>query len=164
MKELAAARVLVVDDEKDTLDIVEMLIQAHGAETRSAGCAADALASIPTFRPDALVSDLAMPGEDGYAFIRKVRALPANQGGSVPAIALSAHVYSDDRDRAIASGFDAFLPKPVRPRALVDCLRALIARTRAFVERRRGERRRSGQAAAGPADRRRWQRRQLLPC
>jgi CheY-like chemotaxis protein len=164
MKELTGARVLIVDDEKDTLDIVEMLIQAHGADTRSAVCAADGLACIPEFRPDALVSDLAMPGEDGLAFIRRVRALPANMGGSVPAIALSAHVYSDDRHRALASGFDAFLPKPVRPRALVDCLRALIARARAFVDRRRGERRRSGQSSAGAADRRRWQRRNLQPC
>lgn len=164
MNELAGVRILVVDDEEDILDIVEMLIQAHGAQTRSAGGAADGLACIRTFRPDALVSDLAMPGEDGYAFIRKVRSLPANQGGSVPAIALTAHVYNDDRDRALASGFDAFLPKPVRPRALVDFLRALIVRTRAFVERRRGERRKRGQASAGPADRRRRERRQLLPC
>lgn len=163
MNELSGARVLVVDDEKDTRDIVEMLILAHGAETRSASCAADGLAGIRTFRPNALVSDLAMPGEDGYAFIRKVRALPTSQGGSVPAIALSAHVYSDHLDRALASGFDAFLPKPVRPRALLDYLRALLARARAFVDRRRGERRRRG-AAAGPHDRRRCERRQLLAC
>jgi CheY-like chemotaxis protein len=164
MNELAGARILVVDDEKDTLDIVEMLLKAHGAQTRSAGGAADGLACIRTFRPDALVSDLAMPGEDGHAFIRKVRALPANDGGCVPAIALSAHVYSDDRDRALASGFDGFLPKPVRPRALVDCLRALIGRTRAFVERRRSDRRRYGSASVGATDRRRCQRRQLQAC
>ena len=163
MDELAGARVLVVDDEKDTLEILEMLIRSHGAQTQSASSAADGLACLGTFRPDALVSDLAMPGQDGHAFMRQVRALPANEGGRVPAVALSAHVYSEDRERALAAGFDAFLPKPVRPNALVDCLRALIARARAFVDRRRGERRRSEQATAD-VDRRRLQRRQLQTC
>jgi CheY-like chemotaxis protein len=163
MDELAGARVLVVDDEKDTLEIIEMLIRSHGAQTESATCAADGLACIGTFRPDALVSDLAMPGQDGHAFIRQVRALPANQGGRVPAVALSAHVYSEDRVRALAAGFDAFMPKPVRPRALIDCLRALIARARAFVDRRRGERRRS-ESASAEIERRRLERRQLQAC
>jgi CheY-like chemotaxis protein len=162
MKELAGARVLVVDDEQDTLEIVSLLIRAHGAQTQAAGSAAEGLARLSDFRPDALVSDLAMPGEDGYAFIRKIRALPADRGGAVPALALSAHVYGEDRDRALASGFNAFLPKPVAPRALVDCLRALLARAQAFVERRRGERRRAVQAAV-TRERRRWQRRQLQP-
>jgi CheY-like chemotaxis protein len=160
MNELAGARVLVVDDEKDTLEIVSMLIRSHGAETQAAASAAEALERLADFRPDAVVSDLAMPGEDGHAFIRRVRALPADRGGAVPALALSAHVYGEDRDRALASGFDAFLPKPVGPRALIDCLRALLARARAFVERRRGERRRPAQAAVA-RERRRWQRRQL---
>jgi CheY-like chemotaxis protein len=163
MDELAGARVLVVDDEKDTLEILEMLIRAHGAQTESASSAADGLACLGTFRPDALVSDIAMPGQDGHEFMRQVRALPANRGGRVPAVALSAHVYSEDRERALAAGFDAFLPKPVRPNALVDCLRALIARARAFVDRRRGERRRSEKATA-EVDRRRFQRRQLQTC
>jgi CheY-like chemotaxis protein len=162
MEGLAGARVLVVDDEKDTLEIVSMLIGAHGAETCCAASAAEALACIHTFRPHAIVSDLAMPGEDGHALIRKVRALPAAEGGAVPAVALSAHVYGEDRDRAIAAGFDAFLSKPVRPRALIDCLRALLSRAKAFVERRRADRRRAAQAVSG--DRRRWQRRQLQPC
>jgi CheY-like chemotaxis protein len=163
MDELAGARVLVVDDEKDTLEILEMLIRSHGAQTRSASCAADGLACLGTFRPDALVSDIAMPGQDGHEFMRQVRALPANGGGRVPAVALSAHVYSEDRERALAAGFDAFLPKPVRPNALVDCLRALIARARAFVDRRRGERRRAEKATA-EVDRRRLHRRQLQTC
>jgi CheY-like chemotaxis protein len=162
MNELAGARVLVVDDERDTLEIVSLLIRSHGAETAAAASAAEALVRLPEFRPDAVVSDLAMPGEDGHAFIRKVRALPADRGGAVPAVALSAHVYGEDRERALAAGFDAFLPKPVRPRALIDCLRALLARAQAFVERRRGERRRMVQAVVA-RDRRRLQRRQLQP-
>lgn len=163
MNELSGARVLVVDDEKDTLEILEMLIRSHGAETRPAGSAAEGVAILGAFRPDALVSDLAMPGEDGYAFIRRVRSLPADGGGAVPAIALSAHVYSEDRQRALEAGFDAFVPKPVRPRALIDCLRALITRARAFVERRRGERRRNAQAPTA-AERRTHERRQLQTC
>jgi CheY-like chemotaxis protein len=163
MDELAGARVLVVDDERDTLDVIEMLLRTHGAQTRAAGSAAEAMACLTTFRPEVLVSDLAMPGEDGLAFIRRIRALPADRGGSVPAVALSAHVYNEDRDRALSAGFDAFVPKPVRPRALIDCVRALLARARAFVERRRGERRRGGPGENGE-ERRRWQRRQLQPC
>ena len=163
MEELAGARILVVDDEKDTLDVIEMLLRTHGADTRSAGSAAEGMACLHAFQPQVLVSDLAMPGEDGLTFIRRVRALPADRGGAVPAVALSAHVYREDQDRALAAGFDAFVPKPVRPRALIDCLRALLARARAFVERRRGERRRGGTVTSG-ADRRRWQRRQLQIC
>ncbi|HVR70994.1 MAG TPA: response regulator [Vicinamibacteria bacterium] len=163
MDELAGVRVLVVDDERDTLDIVALLIRSHGAETRAAGSAAEALACLGTFRPHALVSDLAMPEEDGHALIRRVRALPAEEGGAVPAVALSAHVYGEDRDQALAAGFNAFLPKPVRPRLLVDCLRALLGRPRAFGERRRGERRKRAQPATA-GDRRRWQRRHLQTC
>jgi CheY-like chemotaxis protein len=160
MNELAGARVLVVDDEKDTLEIVSMLIRSHGAETAAAASVPEAMERLVQFRPDAVVSDLAMPGEDGHVFIRKVRALPADRGGAVPALALSAHVYGEDRERALAAGFNAFLPKPVGPRALIDCLRALLARAQAFVERRRGERRRPVPAAVS-RERRHWQRRQL---
>jgi CheY-like chemotaxis protein len=163
MDELAGARVLVVDDERDTLDVIEMLLRTHGADTRAAGSAAEGMACLAAFRPEVLVSDLAMPGEDGLAFIRRVRALPPEQGGTVPAVALSAHVYAEDKDRALSAGFDAFVPKPVRPRALIDCVRALLARARAFVDRRRGERRQGG-GASTQDDRRRWQRRQFQTC
>ena len=164
MDELAGARVLVVDDKRDTLEILEMLIQSHGAETQSATSAAEGLARIDRFHPHVLVCDLAMPGDDGHVFIRKVRALPADRGGAVPALALSAHVYSEDRERALAAGFDAFLPKPVWPLALVDCLRALMSRARGFVERRRGERRRLAGRFRTVLERRQRERRQLEIC
>ena len=163
MDELDGARILVVDDERDTLDVIEMLLRTHGAETRSAGSAAEGMACLQTFRPEVLVSDLAMPGEDGLALMKRVRALPPEQGGTVAAVALSAHVYKEDQDRALAAGFDAFVPKPVRPRALIDCLRVLVARARAFVERRHGERRQGGGWSAD-AERRKWQRRQFQAC
>jgi CheY-like chemotaxis protein len=164
MDELAGARVLVVDDKRDTLEILEMLIQSHGAETQSATSAAEGLARISRFHPDVLVCDLAMPGDDGHAFIRKVRSLPADRGGAVSALALSAHVYREDRERALAAGFDAFLPKPVWPRALVDCLRALRSRARGFVERRRGERRRLTGRFRTVLERRQMERRRLEVC
>jgi CheY-like chemotaxis protein len=163
MDELVGARVLVVDDERDTLDVIEMLLRTHGAETRAASSAADGMACLTSFRPEVLVSDLAMPGEDGLTFIRRVRQLPADKGGRVPAVALSAHVYKEDQERALSAGFDAFVPKPVRPRALIDCVRALLARARAFVDRRRGERRRGG-AGETREERRRLQRRQFQTC
>ena len=163
MDELVGARVLVVDDERDTLDVIEMLLRTHGAETRAACSAADGMACLTSFQPEVLVSDLAMPGEDGLTFIRRVRELPPDKGGRVPAVALSAHVYKEDQDRALSAGFDAFVPKPVRPRALIDCVRALLARARAFVDRRRGDRRR-GAAGQTREERRRLQRRQFQAC
>ena len=162
MEELSGARVLVVDDERDTLDVIDMLLRAHGAETACATSASEGLACLHAFQPNLLVSDLAMPGEDGLDFIRRVRALPAEAGGAVPAVALSAHVYREDQDRALAAGFNAFVPKPVRPKALIDCLRVLLARARAFIARRRGDRRRGGEPCG--EERRRWQRRQLQVC
>ncbi len=111
-----------MDDEKDTLDVIEMLLRTHGAETRSAGSATEGMACLHTFQPQVLVSDLAMPGEDGLTFIRRVRALPADRGGAVPAVALSAHVYREDQDRALAAGFDAYLSKPVDPAELFRVL------------------------------------------
>ena len=163
MEELTGAKVLVVDDEKDTLDVIEILLRAEGAETRCATSAADGMSCLETFHPHVLVSDLAMPGEDGLAFIRRVRQRAPEEGGSVPAVALSAHVYKEDQERALAAGFDAFMPKPVRPRALIDCIRKVLARARQLVERRHGERRQGGPLAAG-TDRRRWQRRHLQTC
>jgi CheY-like chemotaxis protein len=159
MEELAGVRVLVVDDERDTRDVLEMLLRAHGAETRGMGSAAEGLACLRAFHPHVLVSDLAMPGEDGLVFIQRVRGLPRAEGGAVPSLALSAHVYNEDRERALAAGFDAFITKPVPPGALVACILALLAR--AGAERRQGERRRGGHALER-AERRRWQRRRQL--
>jgi two-component system CheB/CheR fusion protein len=107
------ARVLVVDDDRDTREAVaEMLAQA-GAEVRVAESTAAALRAFAEFAPSLILSDIAMPGEDGCSLLRKIRALGSSRGGNVPAIALTALAREDDRTRALAAGFHLFVSKPV---------------------------------------------------
>jgi two-component system CheB/CheR fusion protein len=107
------ARVLVVDDDRDTREAVaEMLAQA-GAEVRVAESTAAALQAFAEFAPSLILSDIAMPGEDGCSLLRKIRALGSSRGGNVPAIALTALAREDDRTRALAAGFHLFVSKPV---------------------------------------------------
>jgi len=117
-EDLAGVRVLVVDDDVDTLELVRVVLTAAGAEVRTALDAAGALAALREWRPDVLLADIGLPGEDGYALIHRVRALDAREGGRVPAGALTAYARASDRQRALASGFHAYLAKPVEPAAL----------------------------------------------
>lgn len=123
------ARVLVVDDEEDTRDLVKAILEPTGFEVRTAGSAAEALIALENFHPDALVCDVGMPGEDGYSFISRVRMLPPEQGGRTPAIALTAYVRGVDRQRALNSGFQAHLIKPVNSAELVTVLTQLVKST-----------------------------------
>jgi len=116
--------VLVVDDEPDSNDLVATLLTACGAEVRVAGSAAEGLAELARWTPDIVVSDIGMPGEDGYAFLAKVRALPGAIA-NVPAIALTAYATSTDRVRIFSAGFQAHIVKPVDPAELA----ALVATT-----------------------------------
>ena len=93
---------------------------------RAAGSAADALRLLNEERPDVLVSDIGMPGEDGYALIRQVRALGADQGGAMPAVALTAYARAEDRMKAILAGFQMHVSKPVEPAELLTDGRQLI--------------------------------------
>jgi PAS domain S-box-containing protein len=115
---LRGLHVLVVDDERDTREVLGVMLTRYGAEVRVAGAAAEALDVLSDWRPDVLVSDIAMPGEDGYALIRRLRALPAERGGSIPAIALTSFAGSQDRSRALSNGFQLHLAKPVEPAEL----------------------------------------------
>lgn len=158
--ELRDARILVVDDDVDTLDVMCILLEAHGADTVGATSAAEGLTALSSFRPHLVVSDIAMPGQDGYALIRKIRALPTELGGDTPAVAVSAHVYREDRERAYAAGFQAYLTKPINPSALIECVGSLFLRVKAQLERRHAERRRHRASSAGRGERRSFQRRQ----
>jgi CheY-like chemotaxis protein len=162
--ELQNARVLVVDDEDDTRDVVRIILETHGAQTEGAGSADEGLARLESFGPHVLVSDIAMPGADGYEFIRQIRNLPAERGGRTPAVAVSAHVYNEDRERAYAAGFDAFLEKPLTARSLIECVKRLVERVRRGLERRRADRRRTHRPWSAPLDRRLFQRRQIISC
>ncbi len=119
---LSGIRVLVVDDEADARDLLELVLQQAGAEVRNASSASAGLALLDTFTPHVIVSDVAMPEEDGYAFMRRVRAMPGPRA-RIPSIALTAYTRHEDKLRALAMGFTTHLGKPVNP----DDLKALVA-------------------------------------
>ncbi|HEX3129178.1 MAG TPA: response regulator [Thermoanaerobaculia bacterium] len=118
-------RILVVDDEADARDLVSTLLERCGARVRVASSAREALEEMKRFRPDVILCDLAMPGEDGYALIRRIRALPASEGGRVPAAALTAHARAEDRRKTLLAGFNMHVPKPVDPEELLAVVASL---------------------------------------
>jgi signal transduction histidine kinase/ActR/RegA family two-component response regulator len=107
---LSGLRLLLVDDDRDTLELLSAALTQRSAEVTAVSSAADALEAIKKFRPDVLISDIAMPGEDGYALIKTVLALDAP---AIPSIAITAYAKEEDRERALAAGFQRYLAKPV---------------------------------------------------
>ncbi len=126
--DLADVRVLVVDDEADARALVRRLLEERGANVTTNGSVAEALASLREGRFDVLVSDIGMPEEDGYALIRQVRALPAERGGGMPAVALTAYARSEDRMKAVLAGFQMHVTKPVEPAELLTMVASLAGR------------------------------------
>ena len=110
--DLADLRVMVVEDEPSTLEILIEALKFFGAKTFPCGSAAEALAALEKFKPDVLISDISMPGEDGYSLIRKIRKLGAEQCGDVPSLALTANATEGDAKRALSAGFDSHMAKP----------------------------------------------------
>jgi signal transduction histidine kinase/CheY-like chemotaxis protein len=133
--DLHGLKVLVVDDEVDARDLIERLLKDCGVEVVTADTAAQALQCLQRENPGVLLSDIGMPIEDGYALIRQVRALPAEQGGNVPAIALTAFARTEDRRRALLAGFQMHLAKPVEPAELL----AVVANVAGRVGRSNGQ-------------------------
>jgi CheY-like chemotaxis protein len=125
---LAGVRVLVVEDHDDTREFVATALAHYGAEVTTATSAQTAMAAFEQARPQVVVSDIAMPGEHGYSLIQTVRALPPERGGRVPALALTAYVRPEDRERVLASGFDQHLAKPVDPIDLASAVARLAER------------------------------------
>ncbi len=123
---LQGAQLLVVDDDQDALDMLSMLLGEAGASVRTATSAAEALALLRWIRPQILLSDLAMPDEDGYSLIRSLRTLERHSGRRTPAVALTAYVRVQDRVRAVDAGFDVFVEKPVDPDELVSVIAGLL--------------------------------------
>ncbi len=124
---LHGIRVLVVDDQPAIVDLLAKLLASDGAAVQSCASAQEALALLRAWRPDVLVSDIAMPDADGYWLIQRIRSLPPDQGGATPAVALTAYVRTDDRRRVLAAGFQQYLPKPVEAAALRDAVAQLAA-------------------------------------
>ncbi len=131
---LGGLRVLVVDDEPDSRDMVATVLELAGAEALVAGTAAEGLAILTRERPDVLLSDLEMPGEDGYALIRRVRALGPESGGLTPAAALTAYAGAEHRMRTLLAGFQLHVAKPVQPAELAAVVASLGSRTYAPPE------------------------------
>jgi PAS domain S-box-containing protein len=125
VRPLEGLRVLVVDDEPDARELLSVLLARNGAAVDVADSAAQAREILSSTQPHVLLSDIGMPDEDGYDLMRSVRALPGEQGGTTPAIALTAYTRAEDRRRAFAAGFNDHLPKPVDPQALVRLIRGL---------------------------------------
>jgi CheY-like chemotaxis protein len=125
-KELYGLKILVVDDDVDTRELIEWVLKRVGAEVTSVGSAREALDVLEREKPHLLVSDIAMPEEDGYTLLRKIRALPPERGGKIPAIALTAHSLVQDRLQSLRAGFQSHVPKPVVPEELVEVVASII--------------------------------------
>jgi PAS domain S-box-containing protein len=125
---LAGVKVLAIDDADDTRELLREILEQQGAEVRTACSAGEGYAVLGAWKPDAIVCDIGMPDEDGYSFIKKLRARPAEEGADTPAIALTGYVRVEDRMRALAAGYQMFVPKPVEPRELTATVAALLRR------------------------------------
>jgi PAS domain S-box-containing protein len=118
-------RVLLVEDNPDTLDMLKFIFDECGAEVIAAGSVTEALNVLERWRPDALVSDIAMPDQDGYDLIRQLRARNPEQGGEIPAVAVTAYASAEDRVRVLAAGFQMHVAKPVDPDELIAVVASL---------------------------------------
>src|SRR5215510_2077633 len=125
---LDGLRVMIVDDEAETRDLLMAMLTRRGAQVNACASAAEALEEIDRWRPSLLVSDIGMPDEDGYTLIGKLRALGPERGGGIPAVALTAYARSEDRMRALASGFQVHVPKPIEAGELVVVIASLAGR------------------------------------
>jgi PAS domain S-box-containing protein len=131
---LRDARILVVDDERDTREILSVMLSRYGAEVRMASSVAEGFEMFQSWRPDLLVSDIGMPVEDGYVMIGNVRGLSAEAGGATPCIALTAFASSHDRARAMEAGFNVHLSKPVEPVELARVVARTLGRSEEGIE------------------------------
>ena len=126
---LDGIHVLVVDDQPDARILLSVVLEGYGARVTTVASAPEAFAALQEQRPDVLLSDIGMPGEDGHSLIRRVRALPPEQGGHIPAAALTAFAREEDRNTALRAGFQNHLPKPVNPEELAAVVERLVGRS-----------------------------------
>ncbi|HEV7745238.1 MAG TPA: response regulator [Pyrinomonadaceae bacterium] len=122
---LKGLRILIVEDEADTRELLTTILQQCGAKVRGVNSTNAALAEMAQGIPDILISDIGMAGENGYDLIKKIRSLDQKQGGRVPAVALTAYATPADRRRALLAGFQTHLAKPVEPDELLAVIASL---------------------------------------
>jgi signal transduction histidine kinase/CheY-like chemotaxis protein len=127
---LDGLRILVVEDNPDTLEMLSFIFEERGAEVITAASVPEALEALERRIPDAIVSDIAMPEQDGYELIRQVRERGPEQGGGIPAVAITAYAGAEDRVRALSSGFQMHLAKPVDPNEMIAVMASLTGRIR----------------------------------
>ena len=139
LRTLDGIRVLVVEDDDDTREVLTLGLTLYGADVVAVGCAADAISELTRGTPDVIVSDIGLPDEDGLSLIRRVRKLPPSRGGRVPAVAVTAFTLSDDAEEATRAGFQRHFRKPVDSQALFAAVAAVAEVGR--IERRRAARR-----------------------
>ena len=125
---LRGLRVLIVDDEADARELLEVILLQFGAEVKVATSARHALEVLADWKPDAIVSDVGMPDEDGYSLIQQVRTLEPERGGLTPAIALTGYGRPEDRLQLLAAGYQVHLSKPVELMQLVNSIAKLTSR------------------------------------
>ena len=130
---LTGLRILIVDDEEEARDLIATILRKYGATVTVATSSADAFSKLTNAKSherfDLLVSDIGMPDEDGYSLIRRIRRKDAQQGGQTPAVALTVYGRATDRIRALESGFQMHVPKPVEPAELMMVIASLTGRS-----------------------------------
>jgi PAS domain S-box-containing protein len=129
LDDLTGLHVLVVDDEPDTRELLSMVLGQHGARVETASSADEAMRAIDRQAPDVLLSDIEMPGGDGYSLLARVRALPPEKGGKMPAAALTAYARAEDRLAALRAGFQLHVAKPIQPSEVAAVVRSLVTRS-----------------------------------
>jgi CheY-like chemotaxis protein len=125
---LTGVRVLIVDDQGDARRLVTAVLERCGAEVVAAGSVREAFDTLDSFDPDVMVSDIGMPGEDGYTLIKNVRQREEGLGRTMPAMALTAYARAEDRHKALAAGFQEYAVKPIEPAHLVSLVAQLAGR------------------------------------
>ncbi|CAN5856801.1 hypothetical protein BH11MYX2_BH11MYX2_02840 [soil metagenome] len=133
--DISGIKILLVDDDEDVLHLVKKILGNAGANVTVRASVQSALASLDDDLPDIIISDLDMPHCDGYELARQLRRRPPTQGGAIPAIALTAHIGSSYRARALESGFTAHLAKPMRALKLIETISEVLGAKREQVER-----------------------------
>ena len=120
--DIAGCRILIVEDDADSREMLDILLRTLSAETATAATAAEALEKLSSFKPDVLISDLGLPEVDGYDLIQRIRSRPADDGGTIPALALTGFAGAEEKKRVHLAGFDGHLPKPVDYDKLIDAI------------------------------------------
>jgi CheY-like chemotaxis protein len=118
-------RILIVEDDSDTQALLRTMLERHGADVVTVNSSAAGLTEVQRRKPDVIISDIGMTGENGYEFIKRIRSLPQDEGGHIPAIALTAYAAPSDRRKALLAGFQTHLAKPIEPAELLAVISSL---------------------------------------